>query len=262
MNALQKGDRGPAVQRWQQFLIGQGFDPRGVDGTFGKDTRDATLEFQKKHGLPEIGIVDNRTYGQALLLDMPVVAQPDDTSKSGPNWPPRPDFDPVMGTAARQAMFGKFAYQHDPQPGNYENIRITDDWEAKNIVLLEVPQLAGMPGAGSRGRARVHKLVAPQFLALWKAWEDGGLLPRVLSWAGAFNARFVRGSTSSLSNHAFGSAFDINVAWNPLGATPALVGEKGCVRELVRLANRHGFYWGGHFAKRPDGMHFEVAKLL
>jgi hypothetical protein len=40
-----------------------------------------------------------------------------------------------------------------------------------------------------------------------------------------------------------------------------LVGEKGSVRELVPIANRWGFYWGGHYNGRPDGMHFEVAFL-
>ncbi|MBP0575977.1 M15 family metallopeptidase [Mycobacterium tuberculosis] len=40
------------------------------------------------------------------------------------------------------------------------------------------------------------------------------------------------------------------------------MGAKGCVRELVPIANRFGFYWGGHFSTRADGMHFEVAKLL
>jgi hypothetical protein len=262
MHALQRGDRGPAVKRWQHFLIGQGFDPKGVDGKFGGDTRAATLAFQKDHGLPETGVVDNRTLGQAQLLGLPIVAEPENATRTGPNWPPRPEFGPILGTAARQAIFGKFAFEHDPQPGNFENIRITDGWEAQNIVLLEVPQLVGIPGAGSRGRARVHERVAPQFLALWQAWGDAGLIDRVRSWAGAFNARFVRGSVTSLSNHAFGSAFDINAAWNPLGAVPPLVNEKGCVRELVKLANRHGFYWGGHFEKRPDGMHFEVARLL
>ena len=54
--------------------------------------------------------------------------------------------------------------------------------------------------------------------------------------------RFVRGSTTSLSNHAFGSAFDINVPFNRLGARPALVGQKGSVRRLVKTAHRHGFY--------------------
>jgi hypothetical protein len=39
------------------------------------------------------------------------------------------------------------------------------------------------------------------------------------------------------------------------------MGQKGCVRELVPIANEFGFYWGGHFS-RMDGMHFEIAKLL
>jgi hypothetical protein len=73
--------------------------------------------------------------------------------------------------------------------------------------------------------------------------------------------RFIRGSRSVLSNHAYGSAFDINAAWNPLGATPADVDEKGSVIELVPLAHEFGFYWGGHFNSRPDGMHFEAAEI-
>jgi hypothetical protein len=64
-----------------------------------------------------------------------------------------------------------------------------------------------------------------------------------------------------LSNHAFGSAFDINAGQNGLGRIPAAVGAYGSVRELVPIAHRFGFYWGGHFS-RADGMHFEVAKLL
>lgn len=48
----------------------------------------------------------------------------------------------------------------------------------------------------------------------------------------------------------------------PLGAQPALSGQKGSVRDLVGIANEHGFYWGGHFRTRLDGMHFEVARLL
>lgn len=36
----------------------------------------------------------------------------------------------------------------------------------------------------------------------------------------------------------------------------------GCVFELVPLAHQFGFYWGGHFKTRRDGMHFEVAKPL
>jgi hypothetical protein len=34
------------------------------------------------------------------------------------------------------------------------------------------------------------------------------------------------------------------------------------VRELVPIANRLGFFWGGHFQNRLDGNHFEVAHVL
>jgi hypothetical protein len=71
----------------------------------------------------------------------------------------------------------------------------------------------------------------------------------------------VRGSNTTLSNHAWGTGFDINAKWNPLGAVPALRGDTGSVRELVPIAHDHGFFWGGHFS-RSDGMHFEVARVL
>ena len=62
-----------------------------------------------------------------------------------------------------------------------------------------------------------------------------------------------------MSNHAFGSAFDINAEQNTLGTRPPLVGQHGSVRQLVPIANKWGFYWGGHFGGRQDGMHFEIA---
>ena len=89
-----------------------------------------------------------------------------------------------------------------------------------------------------------------------------GLLEGVLSFDGAYNPRFMRGSREVLSAHAFGVAFDINARWNRVGTIPEPAGEKGSVRELVALANEFGFFWGGHFKRRPDGMHFELVKLL
>ena len=96
---------------------------------------------------------------------------------------------------------------------------------------------------------------------LWADWEQANLLDRIESFDGAFVPRFIRGSTTTLSNHAFGSAFDINADTNPLGQRPPLVGRRGCTRELVSLAHKWGFFWGGHFGRRPDGMHFEIAFL-
>jgi hypothetical protein len=261
MRILREDSKGADVKRWQNFLIGQGFDPGLADGEFGPRTREATTAFQARFGLEADGIVGNASWGQAMVLGLPVLEDPPTGDQTGPDFPPKPNFGPLVSTASRQALFGRFRFEHVPIPGNRENIRILDNWEAQNIVRVELPQLAGVQGAGATGAVRFHRLAVGQLVSLWKAWEDAGLLPLVKTWGGAFVPRFVRGSITSLSNHAFGSAFDINMAFNALGARPALVGRPGSVRELVPLAHQHGFYWGGHFT-RLDGMHFEIAKLM
>ena len=107
-----------------------------------------------------------------------------------------------------------------------------------------------------------HKKAKDQLVKLWNDWETAGLIHLVKTWNGSYDPRFRRGSSTILSNHAFGSAFDINSKWNELGEIPALVGERGCVRQLVKIANDNGFYWGGHFPNEfLDGMHFEVAVI-
>jgi hypothetical protein len=260
MKTLRVGAKGADVRRWQSFLVGQGFDPKGIDGKFGSDTEKATKAFQKSVGVAETGIVDNATLGAAATAGFQVVDD-DPSLREGTGFPSIPVMKPLVGTTARADVFGKFAFVHEPKPDNEENIRITDDWAQKNIVAVDIPQLRGVTGAPSAGKVQFHRLAAGQLRTLWQAWEDAGLLDRVLTWHGTFVPRFVRGRIGVLSNHAFGSAFDINRKWNDLGHQPALLGEEGSVRELVQIANAHGFFWGGHFRNRQDGMHFEIAEL-
>jgi hypothetical protein len=132
-------------------------------------------------------------------------------------------------------------------------------WRGKAGGSVPIPQLRTALGSKAPQSIQFHRLAAKQLQGMWAEWESAKLLDRVLVYDGSFVPRFVRGSRRTLSNHAFGSAFDINARYNPLGKRPALVGEKGSVRELVPVANRWGFYWGGHYSSRPDGMHFEVA---
>ena len=259
MKVLKRGASGQQVRRWQQFLNGQGIWV-GDDGQFGKKTEAGTMEFQSKHKLDPDGKVGDQTFGKAMMLGFGVVEDPDDNSRTGPNWPRSPEFKPLLGTRARQDAFGKYKFEAAPTDKNKERIVILDDWERKNIVKVEIPQLA-MIARPRRTTVRCHGLVANQLVALWAAWEKAGLLDRVVTWNGSFVPRFIRGRPGQLSNHAFGSAFDVNAATNGLGRRPPLVGQNGSVRELVPLAHKHGFYWGGHFKKRPDGMHFEVAVI-
>jgi hypothetical protein len=174
---------------------------------------------------------------------------------------PRSDLSPLVGTAERQRLFGTFTFVADPKPGNKENIRITNDWPEKNIVKVSIP-VKSVLGRNGPLEFEFHRLAADQLIAMWLQWEKEGLLDRILTFDGSFVPRFIRGSTRTLSNHAFGTAFDINAQFNPLGQEPAAMGAKGCLRELVPIANRFGFAWGGHFNKRPDGMHFEVARII
>jgi hypothetical protein len=267
MTILKKGSKGSQVKKWQLFLIGQNLLNDIADGDFGTKTQNATIEFQKNNQIEQDGRVGNNTLGVAMLLGFDVVKD-DDEGEQGPNWPSEPDFPPLVGTAERQRVFGKFSYK---SIGNGE-IEILGTWEEDNIIKVEIPQLVIVRNRITReedkalipkdGKIRFHKLAAEQLQSLWDTWEKKGLLDLVINYAGSFVPRFIRGSNTTLSNHAFGTAFDINAAWNGLGCVPALVGETGSVRELVPHANKLGFYWGGHFTSRKDGMHFEVAKVL
>lgn len=249
------------MQRWQVFLLGQGFFDGLADGDFGIKTHQATVAFQARYKLAADGIVGNRSYGQAMLLGFGGVRN-DDPGKEGPNYPAYPGFEPLITNRDRQAIFGHYDFVADPRPGDPDAVRVLGSWETDNIHWVNIPQLVGYKNAKRNGDVQFHRLAAPQFVALWKAWQDADLLDRVVTFEGTYVPRFVRGSKTNLSNHAFGTAFDVNMRWNRLGAVPALLGEEGCVRELVEIANQFGFFWGGHFRNRQDGMHFEVAFLV
>jgi D-alanyl-D-alanine carboxypeptidase/Putative peptidoglycan binding domain/Predicted Peptidoglycan domain len=257
--ALGLGSKGDRVAAWQSFLTGRKFDTGPIDGSFDEHTREATRAFQKKHDLTADGIAGEETLLRANKLGLPLFDSPAE-DKASTNYPPRPSFPPISTNEQRQAVFGAFDYVSAPEPKNPEAIRILGTWERDNIVSVPVPQLGKALGKNRR-TMQFHRLGASQLQGLWAEWDTAGLLGNILTYDGSFNARFVIGSRTVLSNHAFGSAFDINEPYNKLGHRPALVGEKGCVRELVGIANKWGFFWGGHYSSRLDGMHFEIAFL-
>lgn len=259
---IKTGASGPIVKSIQTFLLGAGYGLGAADGQFGPKTQSAVWSYQTAEGLKADGIVGNLTLGRMLAQGLVLMPTPDN-DESGtypPGFPPRPGFAPLTSNSARAAVFGQFTYVPAPEPGNPEAIRITNDWDDQNIVMTVIPQLKKR-GLSETGNARMHRFVEKQTLALWLAWEIEGLLDLVLSWEGMYVPRFVRGSRTTLSNHAFGTAFDINAGTNGLGRIPAAVGTRGSVRELVPTAHKFGFYWGGHFG-RADGMHFEVAQVM
>jgi len=261
MRALYLGVKSPEVKLWQLFLRGLSEESEIiVTGEFDDYTQQATIEFQASCGLTADGVVGPKTISEALKLGFAIVKD-DSTITSGPNWPQRPTV-PSLTSAERAKLFGKFSFTPSPLKFNPEGIKITDDWAEKNITRVEVQALKDIPGSNKSGVVLVHRLISRQFNKLFDDWNNAGLSEKILTWGGMWVPRFIRGSRTTLSNHSWGTAFDINVQWNGLGVQPALKGEKGSVRDLVEIAYNNGFYWGGWFKSRPDGMHFEAFKIL
>jgi D-alanyl-D-alanine carboxypeptidase len=80
-----------------------------------------------------------------------------------------------------------------------------------------------------------------------------------LGTAGALCARYVRGSASSVSSHAWGAAVDLT-----LTGSLDRMGDASTQFGLVVLAeffNEAGWYWGAGYG-REDSMHFEVGEAL
>lgn len=183
-------------------------------------------------------------------------------------WPLRPANLRPLRMEEKIQEFGQFTYVDDPSQFNGDGIRVTNDWATQNIISVPIPQLNGKTFAGhviNNGSINFHKQGAERLRNLWAAWENAGLLDRILTFEGGYAARYIRRSASRsprpLSNHAWGTAFDINAAFNGFGTQPATVGQRGCVRELVAIANQNGFFWGGHFLTK-DGMHFELGHAV
>ena len=73
-------------------------------------------------------------------------------------------------------------------------------------------------------------------------------------YAGCYYPRFIAGTTT-LSNHSFGLALDLNVPGNQRGT----VGEMD--RGVVAIFKKWGFAWGGDW-RYTDPMHFEMNAVV
>src|SRR5512140_1437836 len=78
-----------AVEKWQNFLVGRGYDDLSADGDFGPKSEAASKDFQQEHGLKPDGVVGNRTYGIAMQYGFEAFEEEDDDSspETSPNWP-------------------------------------------------------------------------------------------------------------------------------------------------------------------------------
>jgi hypothetical protein len=146
--------------------------------------------------------------------------------------------------AATVAAFEPFVFM----PGNGGRIVIDAGWVERNIVTAEVPLY---------GEVRCHRLIIEPMRAALEEIVAEGLHPLLdlSDYGGCYLPRYIDWQEGrNLSMHAWGLAFDVNVATNGLGQVPQLD------MRIVEIFERHGFNWGGWW-RRPDGMHFELGSL-
>lgn len=257
MRLLQLGVAGQDVSAWQLFLRGQGLYLGSIDGRFGKKSESATRAFQTSASLHADGRVGDNTYAAALAAGFALTQHPKGDAR-GAGWPARPPNLKPLGNWGRSRTFGKMMVVPAPTKSNPEAVKITNDWESKYLVSILIPQLAGVPGAPKNGRIFCHRMAAPIFRGFFQEIADNGLSDLILTYAGCWVPRYIRGSRTKLSNHAYGTALDLNAQWNGLGCRPALHDQRGSVRKLATVCPHWGLLWGGWYPTRPDGMHFEV----
>ena len=113
-----------------------------------------------------------------------------------------------------------------------------------------------VPGTGIQ--LRCAEAVAPMLVGLAAEFHkyiepiDGG---QPDDWGYAH--RMIRNDAKVWSNHASGTAIDLNSSLHPLGKSCTFDAKK--VPMIQALAKKYGCTWGGDYKNRKDEMHFEIA---
>jgi hypothetical protein len=155
--------------------------------------------------------------------------------------PSTPQIAVVVGTAADAV--GSFSYTV------VGGGRIAPDqgWVASHISTETMPIIGPMT---------CNTLVFPQLRAALLEIASRNLSSAIHpeQYGGCYVPRFIAGTTT-LSNHAFGLAFDLNVPENERGTVGRID------RQVVQIFEDFGFTWGGtwHYT---DPMHFEMNTLV
>lgn len=235
MNTIKRGSRGKDVLELQRYL--HKYWSLVPDGSFGQNTENAVMAAQKALGLKADGVVGPITR-EAFVKDGADGLAGTVYSDGRPT-----DYRP-LSQAEKVALFGLALDGDGNAPSGF----------SKNLVTLQLghwfPDIDGVKSV------QVHRLVERQWRAFFQDVVDAGLASRVISCAGGYVPRMVRGSKTTMSSHAFGTAIDFNAQWNWLGNEPAGVGERGSLKELYPHMKKYRL-WSGAWFSRLDGMHLE-----
>lgn len=96
--------------------------------------------------------------------------------------------------------------------------------------------------------------------ALWFAENIQPVAKVADDWG--FASRPIRGTTTTISNHASGTAIDLNATAHQLARTGTFTNTQVRAIHKRLLGLRGVIRWGGDYVNRKDEMHFEVVQNL
>jgi hypothetical protein len=115
-----------------------------------------------------------------------------------------------------------------------------------------------LPYDGKASKVRGHRMAVESLKrVLYNVERADPELREALGHAGMLNARLVRGSKSTWSNHSWGFAIDITINGflDARGDNKVQAG----LLTLYKYFRAEGWFWGAEF-NTEDAMHFEVAE--
>ncbi|MEY4580174.1 MAG: hypothetical protein RL701_4877 [Pseudomonadota bacterium] len=239
------------VKTVQKLLRSKGFNVGHPDGVCGSRTVTAIETFQ--HGFlrrPDGRVdPDGKTWTHlASATPAPVTKNDTLTRKL-----PRPDLTTInAGLTFVDNAYMVSAFGHP---------RVEQDYEANGQSLTN-PRLKRNAVTLSVGPFRVTGL-RPAVMSLQTILQEVcALQPEVyagLGTRGMLNVRWVRGSTTAISNHSFGTAIDLTINGDLDKRGDDLV-QYGLML-IAPIFNRHRWFWGAGF-RTEDAMHFEASRGL
>ncbi len=122
----------------------------------------------------------------------------------------------------------------------------------KAAIGIANPSVSGVdfPNGVRGGDVQVVLMyVAGRFHATVEALHDG--------WCWGYAYREIEGS-SSLSNHASGTAIDLNAPRHPMGKAGTFTAAQVAAIRMILAFLEGVVRWGGDYSGRKDEMHFEI----
>jgi peptidoglycan hydrolase-like protein with peptidoglycan-binding domain len=240
------------VEAVQRLLLQYGFKIGKADGDCGPKTIGAIVAFQKQFlkvpdGLVSPGGLTWHHLTKTPTHGHPIIHVSSPFTRLVP-CAPKKELNPGLHAANNDYMTAAFGSPRDTYSDDCQSIT---NQKIKGSIVV-----------GSVGKFRVQGF-RPAIDSLNEVFAEIETqqpdLYAVLGTAGMLCCRYVRNSTTKISNHSWGTAIDLTTAGVLDKRGDGLV-QYGMTL-VAPIFNSFGWYWGAAFPVE-DGMHFEASKKL